>query len=341
MKKFKRYALFLVLSLFLILSFVIPSLAATSSTNGNVVYSAGLPLDLFYENYTTGTTPASYSNISNSNVFISGGYNNTISASGYSPSFDFTFYWQSIAGQPDVRIVSKYLNGEARLKSFVTRDRFMIPRAQDTGIYPYILNDIGLSFFSMTDVNLSFKVTYTYQVIVPQVGTPSAAVLLFYDFEHDIPLSYTPYNHPTYGQGYTTTASIPNIQAEDLVDIEQMLLASDHDPNYCFVSQVSGAIDDFFLPAYFSQDITISDRVGIPRTIGVIYNYVNAMFRRLYNSGGVNVDFEDIHWSDFLKNSLDGFMNLEIVPGISLGALFGTIVSIPLLIWFLKLFAGG
>ena len=50
---------------------------------------------------------------------------------------------------------------------------------------------------------------------------------------------------------------------------------------------------------------------------------------------------DEVDMGTFLWNSVNNFLNFEIVNGVSLYEIFLVIVSIPLAIWLLKLFAGG
>lgn len=53
------------------------------------------------------------------------------------------------------------------------------------------------------------------------------------------------------------------------------------------------------------------------------------------------IDFEDISYTDWLVNSVGGFMGFEIIPGFTLGGVMAAIIALLLLRAFLKIFAGG
>lgn len=53
------------------------------------------------------------------------------------------------------------------------------------------------------------------------------------------------------------------------------------------------------------------------------------------------IDFEDISYTDWLVNSVGGFMGFEIIPGFTLGGILAAIIALLLLRSFLKIFAGG
>lgn len=68
------------------------------------------------------------------------------------------------------------------------------------------------------------------------------------------------------------------------------------------------------------------------------YHYDNDMFTRL---GNFNFNTEDVDISDFLVDSVGGFMDFEIVPGFSFGVLLSFILTLGLLVWIIKVFMGG
>lgn len=54
-----------------------------------------------------------------------------------------------------------------------------------------------------------------------------------------------------------------------------------------------------------------------------------------------NLIFTDISWTDWLVTAVSGFMDFEIVPGLSFAGMLGLIVGMTVFIAFLKVFAGG
>ncbi len=54
-----------------------------------------------------------------------------------------------------------------------------------------------------------------------------------------------------------------------------------------------------------------------------------------------HIVFEDLSWTDWLVNSVSGFLDFQIVPGLSFAGMLGLLVGMSLFIVFLKVFAGG
>lgn len=52
------------------------------------------------------------------------------------------------------------------------------------------------------------------------------------------------------------------------------------------------------------------------------------------------ISFEDIDLTSWLSNALDGFLSFELLPGVSFLGIFGTIVSLGILLAFLRFFKG-
>lgn len=55
----------------------------------------------------------------------------------------------------------------------------------------------------------------------------------------------------------------------------------------------------------------------------------------------VNVNFDDISWTDWLVSSVGSFMNFHIVPNFTIGGLMALLIGMSLFMIFLKVFAGG
>lgn len=61
----------------------------------------------------------------------------------------------------------------------------------------------------------------------------------------------------------------------------------------------------------------------------------------LIRAESVNVQFDDISWTDWLVNSVGSFMNFEIVPNLTISGIVALLVGMSLFMVFLKVFAGG
>lgn len=70
---------------------------------------------------------------------------------------------------------------------------------------------------------------------------------------------------------------------------------------------------------------------------------VNERFRSIYQAESYeeHIVFEDLSWTDWLVNSVSGFLDFQIVPGLSFAGMLGLLVGMSLFIVFLKVFAGG
>ena len=83
----------------------------------------------------------------------------------------------------------------------------------------------------------------------------------------------------------------------------------------------------------YNGDRALSTEVS--SDISNLYNYG---YSKGYQSGdgGFGGDY-----GTWLVNAVGGFMNLELFPNFKIGGILSIIVAIPLVVWFLKLFAGG
>ena len=83
----------------------------------------------------------------------------------------------------------------------------------------------------------------------------------------------------------------------------------------------------------YNGDRSLSTEVN--SDISNLYNYG---YSKGYQNGDGGFGGDYGFW---LVNAVGGFMNLELFPNFKIGGILSTIVSIPLVVWFLKLFAGG
>lgn len=58
-------------------------------------------------------------------------------------------------------------------------------------------------------------------------------------------------------------------------------------------------------------------------------------------NGNAILDIEDVDVTSWLTNSVKSFMDFEVIPGLSFAGILAILLGIPLLVWFLRLFAGG
>lgn len=110
-----------------------------------------------------------------------------------------------------------------------------------------------------------------------------------------------------------------------------------------------------FLESYFSdynelfyiESLSFSLDLGggtdAPLVIRDYYSHLNQIptltaFNDYY---GVDLNDYDFNLSKFLTASVGGFLNFKILPGLSVGSIFGLIVGLGLLIAVLKIFFGG
>lgn len=90
-------------------------------------------------------------------------------------------------------------------------------------------------------------------------------------------------------------------------------------------------------------DFSLIDRLYFDTAYVNIINYAN-IFNLASQTSTIVIEpptDDGIDFTSWLTNSVRSFMNFEIFPNFKLGNILGVIVSIPLLIYILKLFLGG
>lgn len=91
------------------------------------------------------------------------------------------------------------------------------------------------------------------------------------------------------------------------------------------------------IPLYDTSGAIMSDEAAVASQI-IYWSFPSALsFIRNYSS----ISFDNLSWTDWLVNGISGFINFEIVPGLSFGGILGILITFSVVMIFLKLFAGG
>lgn len=318
--------------------------AATSNTNGYITYSAGLPVDLLFTNKRKSDDAVlSRTLISNANVSLNGGYTNTITSGTASADIDFAFS----LGSNDVIITNAYANAYVQLTSFSSSVPFQLPDYSEVGaLMPVTLgNTIRLEWVELAVDQYydALPVTYTYTVISSLPQAPNNPVTLTYTFVHQVPAPWVP-SSPSVGYS-SYSADIPNFFESDLQQIHQALVDTGRDGSLTYVTRIDGSLE-YGLPGMGSQMATgskvyIKDQSPSTFTYGEVISSVGYTFYESIQDATIEVDYDQLDWTLWLSNAVKGFLSFELVPGLSLAGIFGILLGIPLLIWFLRMFAGG
>lgn len=91
------------------------------------------------------------------------------------------------------------------------------------------------------------------------------------------------------------------------------------------------------IPLYDTSEAIMSDEAAVAAQI-IYWSFPNALS---FVRNSSSISFDDLSWTDWLVNGISGFINFEIVPGLSFGGLIGILVTFSVVLIFLKIFAGG
>lgn len=296
------------------------------------MYSSGLPLDLHYI-VGFGQADAYSVIVSDANVYLTN-RQSYASVSSYpnASQIDIGVYSTDATGESsDVRI--NYAPASiAQLVRFTTD--VMFTRDIDD---QYAYTRLSLYGNSYTDTNASVKVSYSYSVTCRRSSNIVDLITFPAVFIYDIPISYTYNSSSGY---YDTSIVLDNYNRTDISQIYAQLESEGIDLRYVTINSVTVDIDNSLL-ANYSETIYIRDNnhpdVGLNTILGTARNSLSS----LYESDDLNLSYDDLSWTDWIVNAVGSFMDFELVPGLSLAGIFAIIVGIPILIWFLRLFAGG
>lgn len=99
-------------------------------------------------------------------------------------------------------------------------------------------------------------------------------------------------------------------------------------------------IDVELVPTNVANHVNFS-QVSFTNYSYVLPNDVIFSFPEIAGNIINNPDFYDFDVTTFLGTAISGFLEFEIIPGISILTIFSVVVAIPLVIMILKFFAGG
>lgn len=91
------------------------------------------------------------------------------------------------------------------------------------------------------------------------------------------------------------------------------------------------------IPLYDTSGAIISDASAIASQ-NRYWSFPNAIS---YARNLEAISFDSLSWTDWVANGVGGFINFEIIPGLSFGGILGILITFSVVLIFLKLFAGG
>lgn len=122
--------------------------------------------------------------------------------------------------------------------------------------------------------------------------------------------------------------------------------------SYAYLQSARAVLDDgsqahdIYATDYFFDP---SNDSALEYDVDYVYR-LNARYRSIYDAETFNdvtvnvtenVNFDDLSWTDWLVNAVGGFLDFQIVPGLSFAGMLGLLVGMSLFVVFLKVFAGG
>ncbi len=327
LSKWKRCLLFFSLLICFVFCFSLSSFAVTSIGDSSVPYSAGLPFDLCFSNY-SGLNIDSYTYISDANVYsvvkdVSQSHSHVVSTGS---SVDFDFYRSSGVGVEDVALNLVSSTGlDPRLDSFLIDTSFALEASSEA--FDQFISTIQFKFDSLTNTLSHFGVSYYYDLLIPT--TNGDYIKREFLFSHDYQINYS-----VNGDAFIARAFVPTIVRDDINSLISELGLE----NSAIVSSVRGIIDDTGLPPFYSEQLFIIDNINGALTLATINRSAVNSISSLYTP---TVSFDSLSWTDWLVNSVGGFMNFQIAPKLYLSDLLALLVGMSLFMVFLRIFAGG
>lgn len=328
LSKWKRCLLFFSLLVCLVFCFSLSSFAVTSIGDASVPYSAGLPFDLCFANYSSAAAAIdSYTYISDANVYsvvkdVSQSHSHVVSTGS---SVDFDFYRSSGVGVEDVALNLVTTGLDPRLDYFLIDTSFALEAS--SGAYDQFISTIQFKFDSPKTTVTQFAVSYYYDLLIPTEN--GDYIKREFLFSHDYQINYT-----ANGDSFIARAFVPTIVRDDINSLISELGLE----NSAIVTSVRGLIDDTLLPYYYSEQLFIIDNINGALTLSSINRSAVNSISSLYTPV---VSFDNLSWTDWLVNSVGGFMNFQIAPHLYLSDLLGLLVGMSLFMVFLRIFAGG
>lgn len=329
LSKWKRCLLFFSLLVCFVFCFSLSSFAVTSIGDASVPYSAGLPFDLCFANYSSASASIdSYTYISDANVYsvvkdVSQSHSHVVSTGS---SVDFDFYRSSGLSVEDVSLNLVSTTGlDPRLDYFLIDTSFALEASSEA--YDQFISTIQFKFDSPKTTVSQFAVSYYYDLLIPTEN--GDYIKREFLFSHDYEINYS-----ANGDSFIARSFVPTIVRDDINSLISELGLE----NSAIVSSVRGYVDDTLLPYYYSEQLFIIDNFNGALTLSTINRSAVNSITNLYTPV---VSLDNLSWSDWLVNSVGGFMNFQIAPNLSLSDLLALLVGMSLFMVFLRVFAGG
>lgn len=301
---------------------IVSASAAVSSATTPTLYSAGLPIDLLcsYE--------GSYGSVSGANVYLYDGATRTTSAStsvGWKPYINVN----AAVGAADVYIELK--GGEPLM--CVTTYPFNPWNMSSTDL-DKLRGFVGLEYnvgasspLVVTKVTRSYNINAPYQRSDGTIGWASLSRVYVDQYSGQSTTSSTSaYNVIPYFTDAQLAAVLEDIEDEVITD--QAVVTSIQ----LYFERTTSSEGLEMRGMYFNN--TSSEEVPL----NVIRTASDNSIKGLYD---VTISYDSLDWTQWLKKSVEGFMGLEIVPGLPIWGIVSAVIGIPLLVWFLRMFAGG
>lgn len=315
---------------------VVPSYAsvtATDITSYSGTYSSGIPMSFEWVN----DARTRMGLVTSANVYkqsyANGSYTTTSTTyGGFTPVFSYSDAPSSNSAA-DV-----YMNevGWDCISGYTDRTFAYYQDLDLTGLTTNVLYHVTQGGLDL--VPDPVPVTYTYDVSFVD-GTGDDATFMPFSVAYRTTISFT-------GNGSPYVLFIPMLRADHLNDVLSSADLLGYEADVMLVRRISYRIDSEYLlnapiSDTFGETVYIDDGIREDRFLNDIENELTSSLERLIGEVNVTVDVAAISWTSWLKNAVAGFLDFELMPGLSLAGILGILLGIPMLLWFLKLFAGG
>lgn len=222
--------------------------------------------------------------------------------------------------------------------------------------------DGGLIFIDRDELNTNFDCdigVYSPELID---GTPVSSVRVRYSYEFVTASSDDPFSLTTeYVTGnviYDSSGGFfkfdlfnNTVLSNSVVERYRQFVGKDG-VSYAYLQSASARLDNgtqfqnVYATDYFFDP---SDDSALEYNLDYV-DRLNARYRSIYDAETFNdvtvnvtenVNFDDLSWTDWLVNAVGGFLDFQIVPGLSFAGMLGLLIGMSLFVVFLKVFAGG
>ena len=190
------------------------------------------------------------------------------------------------------------------------------------------------------DIKRSFQVVYSYTFVIGYLDGD--------DFLTSLETVNSTVSFSFLGAGYVDIPLFNRSVITDTVIAQYSSFvggASDSTP-FCYLNSAKMDLLTTFSNAYYIEPSVNTGN----RLLSSYLDILDSRFRSIYEASEyveniVEVtevtSFDDISWTDWLINAVGGFLDFEIVPGLSFAGMLGLLIGMSLFIIFLKVFAGG